>query len=343
MIGLLGFVAIGAAAWLGRLAAAPLRVALALWWLMLLAAHAPVAPDALGRFFGGSLPLWVAVGVIAMVVVAYRQMLRGLRAKAEPPQAPVQSGPFREAEYDRYARHLMLREIGGPGQVKLKSAKVLVVGAGGLGAPVLLYLAAGGVGQIGIVDDDQVENSNLQRQIIHSDARLGQPKVFSAETALKELNPFITIRPYHRRLDEAAAGELFAEYDLIIDGSDNFDTRYMVNRVAVQQGKPLIAGAMAQWEGQLSLYHPAAGGPCYQCIFPQAPAAGLAPSCAEAGVMTALPGVIGTMMATEAIKHITGAGETLRGRMVLYNALDSESRVLRLKPRQDCPICGGGH
>lgn len=343
MIGLLGIVALLAVARFARLGGGPLRLALGVWWLMLLASHAPFAPEAVGRFFGGSLPLWVAVGVIAMVVLAYREMLKRLRAKAEPVQVPAQSGPFRDVEYDRYARHLMLREIGGPGQVKLKAAKVLVVGAGGLGSPVMLYLAAGGVGQIGIVDDDQVENSNLQRQIIHSDARLGQPKVFSAEAALRALNPFITIHPYNRRLDEASATELFTEYDLIIDGTDNFDTRYMVNRVAVRLGKPLIAGAMAQWEGQLSLYHPAAGGPCYQCIFPQAPAEGLAPSCAEAGVMTALPGVIGTMMAAEAIKHITGAGETLRGRMVLYNALDSESRVMRLKPRKDCPICGGTH
>lgn len=343
MIGLLGIVALLAAARFGRLGGGSLRVALGVWWLMLLASHAPFAPEPAGRFFGGSLALWVAAGVIAIVVLAYRGLLRHLRAKAEPAAQPVQSGPFRDAEYDRYARNLMLREIGGPGQVKLKAAKVLVVGAGGLGSPVLLYLAAGGVGQIGVVDDDQVENSNLQRQIIHTDARLGQPKVFSAETALRALNPFITIRPYHRRLDEETATALFAEYDLILDGSDNFETRYMVNRVAVRLGKPLIAGAMAQWEGQLSLYHPAAGGPCYQCIFPQAPAKGLAPSCAEAGVMASLPGVIGTMMATEAIKHITGAGESLRGRMVLYNALDSESRVMRLKPRKDCPICGGDH
>ncbi|NHX27223.1 molybdopterin-synthase adenylyltransferase MoeB, partial [Escherichia coli] len=250
-------------------------------------------------------------------------------------------GTFSEAELERYARHIVLREVGGPGQKALKNARVLVIGAGGLGSPALLYLAAAGVGTIGVVDDDVVDASNLQRPIIHSDAKIGVPKVFSAEDSLRALNPFVTVHPYHRRLSEEDARELFADYDLILDGTDNFDTRYMVNRVAVALGKPLISAAITQWEGQISLYHPAGGAPCYQCIFPQAPAPGLAPPCAEAGVMGALPGVVGSMMAVEAIKDITGAGQSLRGRLQIYDALYAENRQVRLKPDPACPVCGG--
>lgn len=224
--------------------------------------------------------------------------------------------------------------------MKLKQARVLVIGAGGLGSPALLYLAAAGVGTIGVVDDDVVEASNLQRQVIHTDDRLGQPKVFSAQAQITALNPFITVHPHRRRLTEDDAKTLFADYDLILDGTDNFDTRYMINRVATAAGKPLIAAAITQWEGQISLYDPANGAPCYQCIFPQAPAPGLAPSCAEAGVMGALPGVLGAMMAVEAIKEITDAGQSLRGRMLFYDALYAENRQMRLKPRPDCPVCG---
>lgn len=335
MIGLLGFAAFVAAARIGHLARGPLALVLLGWWLLLLLAHAPFAPQGLGRFFGG----------LALLGLAYRQGLRAIKAKAAQTSAPAPSPAtgFRPAEIDRYARHLMLQEIGGPGQARLKAAKVLVVGAGGLGSPALLYLAASGVGQLGVIDDDQVESSNLQRQIIHTDTRLGMPKVFSAQLALKALNPFIEIRPYHRRLDEAGAAALFADYDLILDGSDNFDTRYLVNRTAVALGKPVIAAAMSQWEGQMSLYDPAHGTPCYACVFPQAPAAGLAPSCAEAGVMAALPGVMGSMMAVEAIKALTHAGEGLRGRLLIYNALTSETRLIRIKPRPDCPVCGKAH
>jgi molybdopterin/thiamine biosynthesis adenylyltransferase len=205
---------------------------------------------------------------------------------------------------------------------------------------VLLYLAAGGVGTIGVIDDDVVENANLQRQVIHRDADIGMPKVFSAQAALEAQNPNVVVRPYHRRLDAAGAADLFAGYDLILDGTDNFDTRYLVNRGAVAAGKPLISGALAQWEGQLSVFDPASGAPCYQCIFPQAPEPGLAPSCSEAGVVGPLPGVVGTMMAVEAIKVITGAGQTLRGQMLIYDALYGESRKIALKPRPDCPVCG---
>jgi molybdopterin/thiamine biosynthesis adenylyltransferase len=290
---------------------------------------------------GGSKEAWLGLGVILALVLGYRALLGKLRARARPLEKPKPQGTFRPAELERYARHIVLREVGGPGQKRLKDAKVLVIGAGGLGSPALMYLAAAGVGTIGVVDDDVVDASNLQRQVIHTDARIGMPKVFSAEEAMRAQNPFITIEPYQRRLEEKDAVALFADYDLILDGTDNFATRYMVNRVAVATGKPLVAAAITQWEGQISLYHPATGAPCYQCIFPKAPAAGLAPSCAEAGVVGALPGVVGAMMAVEAIKEITGAGQTLRGRMLLYDALYAENRQVTLKRRDDCPVCGG--
>ena len=202
---------------------------------------------------GGSAKVWLVLAGLLALILGYGALVRQLKARATPP-ATAPSGSFADAELDRYARHIMLREIGGPGQKALKSARVLVIGAGGLGSPVLLYLAAAGVGMIGVVDDDKVDASNLQRQVIHTDARIGMPKVFSAEAQMRALNPFITVRPYNRRLDDAAAREMFGDYDLILDGSDNFDTRYMVNRVAAETGKPLISAAITQWEGQISLY-----------------------------------------------------------------------------------------
>ena len=216
---------------------------------------------------------------------------------------------------------------------------MLVVGAGGLGSPALLYLAAAGVGTIGVIDADTVEGSNLQRQIIHADARIGLPKVQSAEIAMRALNPFIEVRPYQRRLDDATAS-LIADYDLILDGTDNFDTRYLVNRLCVQARKPLISAAITQWEGQISLYDPARGGPCYECVFPERPLPGMVPTCAEAGVAAPLPGIIGSMMAMEAIKYLTGAGDPLRGRLMIFDALYAEARVIGAKKRPDCPVCG---
>ena len=294
---------------------------------------------------GGSLAAWFGLGGVAAVVLAYAWGLRRLKARARPiePETAAPKGSFTEAELDRYARHIMLREIGGPGQKKLRNAKVLVVGAGGLGSPVLLYLAAAGVGTIGVVDDDEVSNSNLQRQVIHRDADIGKPKVFSAQAAMQALNPFIEVRPYNRRLLAEDAAELVADYDLVLDGTDNFDTRYLVNAACVAAGKPLISGAIAQWEGQLSLYDPARDAPCYACVFPQAPAPGLAPSCAEAGVVGALPGVVGAMMAAEAIKEIVGAGASARGRLMIYDALWGENRQIGVKRRSDCAVCGARH
>jgi molybdopterin/thiamine biosynthesis adenylyltransferase len=290
---------------------------------------------------GESLALWLLLGGAAALVLSYRAGLSALRRRATAaPAAPAKAPLFTETELERYARHIVLREIGGPGQRALKQARVLVIGAGGLGSPVLLYLAAAGVGTIGVIDDDEVDNSNLQRQVIHRDADIGSPKVQSAQQAMTSQNPGVTVRPYARRLTPEIAENLFAEYDLILDGTDNFDTRYLVNTTAAALGKPLISGALAQWEGQLSVFDPARGAPCYQCIFPEAPAPGLAPSCAEAGVLGPLPGVVGAMMAAEAIKLITGTGTPLRGEMLIYDALYGESRKISLSRRADCPICG---
>ena len=250
---------------------------------------------------------------------------------------------FSDADIERYARHLVLPEIGGPGQARLAAARVLVIGAGGLGSPLIMYLAAAGVGVIGVIDDDVVEGSNLQRQIIHSDQGIGMAKVQSAAIAMKALNPFIEVRPYQRRLTDGIAADLISDYDLVLDGSDNFDTRYLVNRICVTLGKPLISGAITQWEGQLSLFDPAQGSPCYDCIFPVRPLPGLVPTCAEAGVAAPLPGVIGAMMAMEAVKHITGAGQTLAGRLMIHDALFSETRVIGVKRRADCAVCGVSH
>lgn len=305
-------------------------------WMMVVIINLTLAPEnGLRMATGGDLRVWLAVGVLAALIGIYRAGLGWLKAQAKPAEV-AQSGPFTDGELARYMRHIVLREIGGPGQTRLKSARVLVIGAGGLGAPALMYLAAAGVGTIGVVDDDSVEASNLQRQIIHSDARIGMAKVQSAFIAMQALNPFVTVLPYHRRFDEATT-TLIAEYDLILDGSDNFDTRYLVNTACVAAGKPLISAAISQWEGQISLYAP--NGPCYACVFPNRPAAGLAPTCAEAGVMAALPGVIGSMMAAEAIKYLTGAGQGLQGRLLIYDALYSETRVISVTRDPNCPCC----
>ena len=337
---------------IGRAMKAPVRLRMGLIGVLYVAvvlANLVLPPEAgLRQATGGDVRAWLALGVVGALIFAYRAGLRRLRSRhaarhaaqrAQPNDAAAP--PLREAEVERYARHIMLREIGGAGQVRLKRARVLVVGAGGLGSPAILYLAAAGVGTIGVVDDDAVDASNLQRQIIHTDARIGLPKVQSAAEAVAALNPYVTVLPYQRRLDAETAAALVAEYDLVLDGTDNFATRYLVNAACVAARKPLIAAAITQWEGQISLYDPAHGGPCYACVFPAAPAAGLAPTCAEAGVMAALPGVIGSMMAAEAIKQITGAGVSLRGRMLIHDALDTETRVMRLRPRPDCPVCAG--
>jgi len=289
---------------------------------------------------GGSIVAWLILGGLMGVIAVYVFGLRWLKTRALPMPA-AQSGPFSTAELERYARHIVLHEIGGAGQQRLKKARVLVVGAGGLGSPLLLYLAAAGVGSIAVVDDDTVSLSNLQRQVLHTEDRIGMPKVFSAQKGLAAINPHVEVLPFNSRLTEDNARDLMAGIDLVLDGSDNFTTRYLVNEICVAVGLPLISAAISQWEGQISLYHAAKGAPCYACVFPQSPADGLAPNCAEAGVMGALPGVIGSMMAVEAIKFITSAGRGLQGEMLIYDALYGESRKFTVAKRADCKVCGG--
>lgn len=326
----------------------PRLIMVGILYVAVLMLHLVLPPGhALRMATGESAAPWLLLGGAAMLALVYSAGIRALRRRADKQTAdaaPTQAaGRFSETELTRYARHIVLREIGGPGQKRMKTARVLVIGAGGLGAPALQYLAAAGVGTIGVIDDDVVENANLQRQVIHTDANIGMPKVFSAEAAMRAQNPYVEVRPYHRRLDDDVARELFADYDVILDGTDNFATRYTANAAAVATGRPLVSGALSQWEGQLSVFDPANGAPCYRCIFPKAPADGLAPSCAEAGVIGPLPGVVGAMMAVEAIKIITGAGAPLRAEMLIYDALWGETRKIGLSRRADCPDCGSLH
>jgi molybdopterin/thiamine biosynthesis adenylyltransferase len=247
---------------------------------------------------------------------------------------------FSEEELERYARHIVLHEIGGPGQQRLKAARVLVIGAGGLGSPAILYLAAAGVGTLGVVDDDTVALSNLQRQVLHATGEVDQPKVESAGRAVARINPNVSFVPHPVRLIEANADAIIGAYDLVIDGSDNFATRYLVNRMTAQLRVPLVFAAIGRWEGQISVFRPWAGGPCYECIFPDTPAPGLVPACAEAGVLGAMAGVVGAMQAVEAVKLITRTGAVLDGRLMLYDALQAETRVIKLAKRSGCAVCG---
>ncbi len=248
---------------------------------------------------------------------------------------------FTDEELDRYARHLVLREIGGPGQQRLKAARVLIVGAGGLGAPAALYLAAAGVGHLGLVDPDVVDLSNLQRQVIYAEADVGQPKVIAAGERLVGLNRHVHVEPLPLALTAANAADLIGAYDLVLDGTDDFDTRFAVNAACVAAGKPLVSGAIGRWSGQVGVF--AAGvrrgvSPCYRCLVPEIPPE--AETCARVGVVGALAGVIGSMMALEAIKWITGAGDPLDGRLLIYDALEAETRTVRISPDPACVVCG---
>ncbi|RPE67261.1 molybdopterin/thiamine biosynthesis adenylyltransferase [Pacificibacter maritimus] len=321
----------------------PLRLTMigVLYLAVLLAVSILPAEAPLRQTLGGGFKEWAVFGGVVVLIFAYRFALKALKKRATKDENQnLQSSPaFRDAELERYSRHIILREIGGQGQRKLKDARVLVIGAGGLGAPVLQYLAASGVGTIGVIDDDVVDASNLQRQVIHTDQSQDMPKVFSAQKAMQTQNPFVEVRPYNRRFDEGSTS-LINDYDLVIDGSDNFETRTLVNATCVAAGIPLLSAAITQWEGQVSLYHPAQNTPCYHCVFPHKPKADLTTTCAEAGVAAPLPGILGTLLAMEAIKHITGAGQGLGGRMMIYDALYAETRMINIKKNADCPICG---
>jgi sulfur-carrier protein adenylyltransferase/sulfurtransferase len=260
------------------------------------------------------------------------------KAAGHPWEVPRTLRPEQEL---RYSRHLLLPDVGLDGQLRLLDAKVLCIGAGGLGSPAALYLAAAGVGTLGLVDDDVVDASNLQRQVLHTTDRVGTPKVDSAATALTALNPDVKVVPHRVRLDRDNALELLAGYDLVLDGADNFQTRYLLNDAALRLGKPVIHASIFRFEGQLTVFS-GEGGPCYRCLYPEPPPPEHAPSCAEAGVLGVLPGVVGVLQATEAIKLLLGIGASLAGRLLLYDALAMRFRELKLRADPRCPTCGPG-
>ena len=253
-----------------------------------------------------------------------------------PMETPV---ALTDAQRDRYSRHLLLPEVGEAGQAKLLGAKVLLLGAGGLGSPAALYLAAAGVGTIGLVDGDVVDASNLQRQILHATSRVGTPKVDSAETALRDLNPDVKVVKYQERVNSSNVDRIFGPYDVIVDGCDNFPTRYLVNDASVFLNKPVVHGSIFRFDGQVTTFVPGQG-PCYRCLYPEPPPPHLAPSCQEAGVLGILPGVVGVIQATEAIKLLLGKGDPLVGRLLTYDSLKMKFRELRLRRDRACPVCG---
>ncbi|CAA7615349.1 putative adenylyltransferase HVO_0558 [Candidatus Terasakiella magnetica] len=245
---------------------------------------------------------------------------------------------FTEEQIHRYARHIILPEVGGIGQEKLLGASALVIGAGGLGSPVILYLAAAGIGTIGVVDDDTVELSNLQRQIIHATSDIGRAKVDSAARTVADINPDVRLVPIRARLDKDNARAIIRDYGVVADGSDNFATRFLVNDACRLEGKTLVSAAILRFDGQLSTYKP--GGPCYRCIFREAPPEGHIPTCSSAGVLGAIAGTMGAMQATEVVKEILGIGESLSGKLVVYDALSVSFRTVRVPRDPGCPLCG---
>ncbi len=249
---------------------------------------------------------------------------------------------FDESQIERYARHIILPEVGGQGQARLLDSKVLVVGAGGLGSPLLLYLAAAGVGTLGIIDDDRVSLSNLQRQVIHNSDALGTPKVESAERAIKAINPDVTVITLEERLTAENVMDLISNYDLVADGSDNFATRFLINDACYLARKTLVSAAILRFDGQLSTFkaHEGEGHPCYRCIFREPPPPGLIPSCAEGGILGAVAGSMGSLQSTEVLKELLGIGESLSGTLIIYDALSATFRNVRVKPDPTCPLCG---
>jgi molybdopterin/thiamine biosynthesis adenylyltransferase/rhodanese-related sulfurtransferase len=262
----------------------------------------------------------------------------GWKRAGLPWEQPQSLRPDQET---RYSRHTLIPEIGVAGQLKLLGARALCIGAGGLGSPSSMYLAAAGVGTIGVIDDDVVDASNLQRQILHATDRINTPKVDSAEQTIKGLNPDVKVNKHRTRIDSSNALELIGGYQVVIDGADNFATRYLVNDAALRLGVPVIHASIFRFEGQITVF-PAAGSPCYRCLYPQPPPAEEAPSCAEAGVLGVLPGIMGVLQATEAIKVLLGLGETLAGRLLVYDALKTRFRELKLRRDPRCPTCGDG-
>ena len=271
-------------------------------------------------------------------VVTLRGGFQAWREKGHP---VVKPRALSDAERRRYQRHLLIPEVGEEGQGRLLQAKVLLVGAGGLGSPAALYLAAAGVGTLGIIDDDVVDESNLQRQILHPSDRVGMKKVESARRSMAAINPGISIRTHQLRLTSSNVEEIFEGYDIILDGSDNFPTRYLVNDACVLLSKPCVHGSVYRFQGQVSVFC-ASGGPCYRCLYPAPPPPELSPSCAEAGVLGVLPGVVGLLEAVEVVKLILGKGDVLVGRLLHYDALAARFREFRLKANPKCPVCAEG-
>lgn len=249
---------------------------------------------------------------------------------------------FTEEQIERYSRHIILPEVGAEGQSKLLESKVFMIGAGGLGSPVAYYLAAAGVGTIGIADADVVDSSNLQRQIIHNRDRIGMPKVESARETMQALNPDVKVNTYNYFITEDNVRDIFREYDLIIDGCDNFPTRFLVNDACYFEKKPLISGAMFRFEGQVATFkpHQQKDAPCYRCLYPEPPPAGLVPSCSEAGILGALAGAVGMIQAVEALKELLGIGDSLAGHLMVFDALRMEWKKLKLRRDPGCPLCG---
>jgi adenylyltransferase/sulfurtransferase len=247
---------------------------------------------------------------------------------------------FTEDEIQRYSRHILLQEVGGIGQAKLRAVRVLVVGAGGLGSPLMLYLAAAGIGTIGVVDHDVVDLSNLQRQVAHTTDRIGMDKVTSAARAATAINPDVKIEAYATRLNAGNALDLIGRYDIVCDGTDNFGTRFLVADACALARRTLVSAAVLRFEGQLSVFKPHEGGPCYRCLYPEAPPPGSVPTCSEAGVLGAVTGVMGTLQATEVLKEILGIGDTLSGRLLVGDALATRFRTIKLRPDPSCALCG---
>jgi molybdopterin/thiamine biosynthesis adenylyltransferase/rhodanese-related sulfurtransferase len=289
---------------------------------------------------GGTRSLLAAKTLQDMGYTRVRSMAGGFSAWKDaglPLDTPVR---LTDAQRARYSRHLLIPEVGEAGQAKLLKSKVLLIGAGGLGSPTALYLAAAGVGRLGIVDDDVVDESNLQRQILHTNDRIGMPKTESAKKTLQALNPDVAVDEHRVRLQRDNALELFSKYDLVVDGSDNFGTRYLVNDACVLLEKPNVHGSIFRFDGQATTFIPRGGRPCYRCLFPEPPPPELAPSCQEAGVLGVLPGIIGTIQAVEAVKLLLGKGEPLVGRLLLYDALEQRFREVKYARDPNCPACG---
>jgi sulfur-carrier protein adenylyltransferase/sulfurtransferase len=288
---------------------------------------------------GGTRSLLAARSLREMGYSRVRSLAGGFgawKAAGLPVDVPVR---LTDAQRSRYSRHLLIPEVGEAGQAKLLKAKVLLIGAGGLGSPAALYLSAAGVGRLGIVDDDVVDESNLQRQILHSTDRVGMAKTESAKKTIKNLNPDVVVDEHRLRLNRDNAMELFARYDIVLDGSDNFGTRYLVNDTCVLLSKPNVHGSIFRFDGQATTFIPGNGNPCYRCLFPEPPPPELAPSCQEAGVLGVLPGIIGMIQAVETVKMILGAGEPLVGRLLLYDALEQRFREVKYARDPACPAC----